>query len=910
MDRLYNCSYKVRSFFSSSFFFLFIRKRKKNTIFAFSILCVSVLIFATSAQADLPTSFKTASQSATRPATQPATQPATRPNSLPAVDPYLQIPSKDRSLSKVIEKRLSERFEDDDKEIVDILFSTDIYGRFAWPGCPREGKDKANIAHLHAAVRHFRDLRLQKGELDPIVLLGGSSLRPDIMGSFLFNDAPTLSEQFVLFLKSMRVDALALGLFDFGAHPKTFDRYIALNEKHGVSLLAGNVDCVSEHCISLKAQRLPYKIIRRGRFRIAIYSVIRNDLKKRILSQSAKRLKVSAAVSWSKSLLKKLKEEEKVDLIIALANLNLENEAPKGVLDYVRSLGDLAPDIVISDGMFQRNIKKGFIGYLRYGDSLIVGTDRFGQNLGQIELSTRSKKDKVLKIDNIRFYKTVNYIPEKRHSLAVEGFCQALSSAVNQPIGHGFFKKPADYSEFLHYVMQIMRQRTHAEIAIINESGIADTSFPMRGELSWEKVLRAIRTDSAVGFVDLTGSRLIKIFSSFSKNKTRLRLLGLKKIGKKWKVNGRSINKEHSYRVALTSFIANGGDGLIKLTTLERFRSLEISLRDLITDYFGSDGQKERDHDDDVSLEKDFPDLRKKWLLYGDLRLGFGLSSVNVNNGVDRKRYSLPLLRRDDLVALSGNLDLAFGATTRMHLFEFDLSLNYGKTWTTQTHMDEFGNYSDDTTSAESLDRISSNILYRLSALRVLYGKQWYIPEFYSELRLISEFTGSGVCDPVDCPNSGDQSYHYMELGLTTGLGWKLHPLFFIKIGAALRNELLTPNAAKPDIPATPGIYVGYLLRRIKLINEPAHPLFLESRMDFYFTDLAGELRRELTTQTKVYFSLTRRLSLTLTHQLYLYDKQCQSGDIECQARGDSLAIANDISFGLAYFMDFRRQTF
>ena len=130
-------------------------------------------------------------------------------------------------------------------------------------------------------------------------------------------------------------------------------------------------------------------------------------------------------------------------------------------------------------------------------------------------------------------------------------------------------------------------------------------------------------------------------------------------------------------------------------------------------------------------------------------------------------------------------------------------------------------------------------------------------------------------------------------------MGLAPHPLWFIKFGGVARGELLTPEAAKSDLPFRPGIYAGYVLRRIKLIEQPAYPLEIQSRLDFYLTDLSGPLRMELLVQSKLFFRITDWLTLTASHRLFLFD-----------TKERPTAVTNDFALGLNVGWDLRLQTF
>ena len=90
------------------------------------------------------------------------------------------------------------------------------------------------------------------------------------------------------------------------------------------------------------------------------------------------------------------------------------------------------------------------------------------------------------------------------------------------------FGHPVTQGDFTTYMMEIMRNRVGAEIALLNDSAVADTSFPMGGTLTREKVLRAIRTETRLGTFRMTGARLKKVLAAlFAGTAEGLILLGL-----------------------------------------------------------------------------------------------------------------------------------------------------------------------------------------------------------------------------------------------------------------------------------------------------------------------------------------------------------------------------------------------
>jgi 2',3'-cyclic-nucleotide 2'-phosphodiesterase (5'-nucleotidase family) len=731
----------------------------------------------------------------------------------------------------------------------------------------------------------------------PLVVAAGSTIRPDVLGAHLFRD-DALATAAVKLLGRGGFDAVALGLFDFGAVPRALARYMRLMRDAGMPLMAANVGCSDRRDFRCRLLAPRYRVLRRGGLRVGVLGVVRDDLIERIIERARRTLRVAPAVETARHWIRVLRQKERVDLVVALANVNSEGDSPQAVLHWVERLGRDRPEITVTNAMFTRGggavDGSDYLAEIRRGDgALIVGTDRFAQTLGEVIVSYRRDGDRVrIEQTTLRQHRAAGVRADPQLQAAGRRLLARVCRALDKPLGSGGLARPLSRREFIGYLMEIVRRRAGAEVALLNESAIADTSFPMRGVLTEEKLLRAIRTETRVGTIGLSGGQLMQLVGPHLSRPGELHALGLTRSGDQWLVNERPLVAGQIYRVATTAFVAGGGDRLVDLGA--GFDRSEKTLRQVALDFFVANGAG-RDGDPRVDPERDFPRLADRWLLTSGLRLGVNLGDVSVHNGDDGDRYSLPLLKRDHLTSLNLELRIDLGAATRDHQLQSQLELQYGRSWTRQQGLDPETGAQRETVEAESLDRLLAVLSYRLRILRNRY-KYRYLPEPFVEALLTSEFTASGSYEDA----AGErQTYHYADLAGTVGLGFELMPLLFAKVGFVKRGELFTPAEAQPDKVSTEGLYLGYNLERWALIADTEHPLQLESRLDFYFTDPGASRRSELTVQTKLLFALTRLLQLDVTHRLFVFDKA-----------SDSASLANDITVGLALLFDHRHQTF
>lgn len=852
-----------------------------------TLVCLGFLAQAGAASAEPTGGVAPTSPAAT---SQPASQPTTQPTSsaVPSTPPESQETTADPGASRRAH----------------VVFTSDLYGRFAWPGCGRRATHRAELAHLITGARTLALKSKLDGAGRPLILGGGSMLRLDVFGSYIFHEDGEPPVRLAKLIDRVGFDAASVGPHDWGARPGTLGRYAALMRLSGVRLLSGNVTCrdrVDRRCRGLGGpEGRRYLMVQRGGLRMGVLSVVRADMTSRILARSREGLVVADPVEWSRATIRRLRQQEAADFIVILANLNSEGDTPQPVLEFVRQLGSDAPDLVLANAMYESG-QDAFVQHLRRGRTLIVGTDRFGQHLGDVSIDYR-RGDRSVEIErvDVHHYPTAEFEASQADAAVLDALMQGMCRDLDRPLGNARLARPTSHDDFLQLAMQVMRQRVRAEVALLDAHSIADTSFPMSGRLTWEKVLRALRGDTTVGRVTVRGERLKALLDRYvGVDDAPLRALGVSRKGSAWSVNGRPLLAGHRYRLATTAFVASGGEQLVTLNDRETFRDSGESLRHVLGEFLEHRGRKGEDRAP-IDVDTSFVDLWDRWLLHGSVDLGLSFSNVAINNtGANGNRYSLPLLQRDPLTTLSAEFRSNAGASTRDHLLDADVHLQYGQTCT--------AGFAE---CAESNDQITGALTYAWRRLHNAWGGgRWYAPEPFVQGRVNTEFTPGGAFErcldagvDIDaCPEDRKvtETFHYMDLSGIGGLGLRLFPLLFFKVGAVLRGEILSPKERNADIPFGPGFYLGYALRRVSFFSASDHPLRLESELDFYLTDITGRRGTELNWQTKVFFELAWRLNLTASHRLYLFGTE-----------DDDLSIANDISLGISLLFDGRRQTF
>ena len=620
---------------------------------------------------------------------------------------------------------------------VHILFTSDLSGRFAWPGCNEDVTSRATIANVISAVQDRTNDIITTEGIRPVVVSAGSLIRPDLMGTASFGDA-SLAPIAADLLDAVGFHGIALGAFDLAAPGPTLRRFLALMHEKNAPLLAGNLHCHSDTDQRCSAIKRPYVILKRGTVRVGILSVLRSDILQHLPGDTSDGLLVANAVESARHHIRVLREVEKVDLVILLANVNTEADTPSPVLELSRGLDISPPDLIVTNAMFEANRENYLARVERAYGPPIVSTDRFGQTLGEaIFTFDAAASFSGPRLQAVHRHYTNTFLPDPPSEKHVRALKKTLCDRFDKAIENVKLKRPLSRSDFIAYLLSVLRVTAEAEIAVLSDTTFSSSGFPLTETLTLENTMRAIRYDAELVTASFRGSELKTHFGAYTEDTPGLRILGLERRGGDLFVNGRVLIDTHTYSVVTTRFLADGGEGLIApISEVEPLQS-GLTLRDSLL-HFLSKERPRRQPPSPISLEEDFPRLDRNWVLWGIAKAGIGVNNVTVSNGPNGDRYSLPLLKRADLTSFEANFRFDFEANAYDHAFQSQLQLQHGRTWTTPQDTDE-------TIEAETIDRILASFIYRLRAIRNAYGPdEFYWPEPFAEALVTSEFTPSG----------------------------------------------------------------------------------------------------------------------------------------------------------------------
>ncbi len=149
------------------------------------------------------------------------------------------------------------------------------------------------------------------------------------------------------------------------------------------------------------------------------------------------------------------------------------------------------------------------------------------------------------------------------------------------------------------FIASVMQQRAKADLAIMNAGGIRE-SLPA-GALTYKDVLKVQPFGNMLAYVDFSGSELMDYLNAAAKMSSGAgafaQFSGVQLViegaaVKSATIKGAAIDPAKTYRMALNSFQANGGDGYPKLSNHPGYVNTGFVDADVMREYLSRNGIK------------------------------------------------------------------------------------------------------------------------------------------------------------------------------------------------------------------------------------------------------------------------------------------------------------------------------
>jgi 2',3'-cyclic-nucleotide 2'-phosphodiesterase (5'-nucleotidase family) len=467
---------------------------------------------------------------------------------------------------------------------VTILYTNDFHSAFDpipayWlPGEPRLG----GAAQLAALINEYR-----RRERTTFLFDSGDMFTGHL--SFL-----TRGEALIEMMISMRYDAMAIGNHEFDYGSANFERQMNLAP---FPVLGANIYYKgTNHRYSR-----PYAVVERDGVRVGVIGIIGGDAIGVVPAALVTDLEFRDPLPEVAAAVKELRP--KVDLIVVLSHqgrtgpMQTDAEAHEDLQrdfdEDIKLCGDVQGIDVFVGGHAHRGIETPYV-HPKTG-TLIVQTYGYGTRLGYLKLTLKGGKvvahrGELLKVWSDRL------TPDPAVAAKLARYRRQVAPQIGEVLGVNRKRLVRDYraeSSLGSFVADAMRERAGADVAIENAGGLR-WDIPA-GEVTKGHVLDALPFVNYLWVYEMTGAQIREVLEhSLTLVHGMAQVSGLLAVydmrrpeGRRLvdlRIAGRPADDRKTYRVAITNFIAEGGD---EYYTLMNSKPLEKGplLSDVVMDY-------------------------------------------------------------------------------------------------------------------------------------------------------------------------------------------------------------------------------------------------------------------------------------------------------------------------------------
>ncbi len=696
---------------------------------------------------------------------------------------------------------------------VTIVASVGVEGDFADLTCDREPNEPAFSAVAARLASVPEALKLDAGDLF------GTSAPARIL-------LERMPEQVVSAIVSTGLRALALGREDIAAPRPAFLQFSAALRAAGVPYLLSNLVCqpgaAKTHpplCDSVLDSSDPPLILEVGDERIAVVTVLSPDA----LATAAKdRTEGITLQKPAEALAAQTKRARAAGATSVVAIYEPDrNEPLKDTLELSVALGATGPDLLLVN-----RISSALTAALPPGSrTRIVATRRNSvvrHVLGQVEPDEPPRAEP----------------PPEVTALDRQGttlLCRELSRGYPG----GKLSTPLHRDAFTSLLLDLMRTRADADVAIINRGAIGNGGlFPIRKVVTPLQLYAALPFENRLMVTRMRGPALRSWATSA--NAALFASRGLTVVDGEVKVNGRPVSDALTYEVTTTDFVAEGGHGGLG-EGLEFEQVGAQTVRELLSEFLSIERS--------VDPRKVLPDPADstRWVFRYSLDGAF--TSTNVHN--PQTRFSDPQLARVPAVTLRIDTEGRADADDPSYTFENGVRLRYA---TVSTDAPDAP-----TGFVENLDVITGRSTLTLRYLRPEKAR-WYHPLPFIETYVESE---------IDRPET--REYHHLELRPIAGARLDLADRLALYLGVGGSWEVLArrEQMVPPGAPAVPVAVAGWILRPRPIFTLADRVIEADSTLDLVYRDPFGNAGVQLRANVKFSVPIFRAVALTLGYDFF-----------------------------------------
>jgi hypothetical protein len=727
-----------------------------------------------------------------------------------------------------------------------VLFHADLDGRFAAPVCDKQRISSPTYAGLVAALADARAATVARAEPSPLVLLGGNWAGPDSFAAALREAPTTGANPLATLLKRPGYDAIALGHEELSLDPGTLDALLPALAAAGLPIVASNLTCDARRpvCAAIRHELL----IRRPEATIGILATISPSVLAGIPAGHMAGLGLTDPLAAIRAGVTRLRAQG-ARLIVVMT------DSPRGgrSLDEIdglarRLLAGDKPDLLLAAGLADEETGRALHSLRRDGAPPIVGSPTAATGFSMVRMTEGDVEVREVPASAAHIDLETN----KTLAAAAQEFCVRAARPLAPVPARGGVSR----DDFIKYVLEVMRLRAGAEIALINRELVKRAPFPIAGTFTLGDLERALPYRAVIGAGRVQGPIVDSLIAPALANQ-KLAVAGLGHGSAGLEVNGRPLDKTRAYRVVTIAFVAAGGDGIFAPRALP-FTPLPGApdLRDEVaTSLERETGAGDRDPIVDVATGFGRPAKdRPLVVLLADGELDFSATSIS-----NPASYGDAQLTRAQQTSLKGEATLVAQIRHPIHEGDGRFDAQYGWARTQPAGMPAV--------AGESVDLITAIATYTYRGLRDLRRiPRRAVPDPYARVWLESEFTQPEVT------LTQTRTYHHLQLTNTAGAQFTLTPQLKVRGGAGAQNELLAPANEGGGWHAV--LEAGATLDPIAIATWGALVVKLEGLVNYDVVDPTGIRQHQLRTTGKLSVPLVPSLFFTVGLEVFAVQRE------------------------------------
>ncbi len=492
-----------------------------------------------------------------------------------------------------------------------IFYTNDLRGGIGWQKATFMNPDfppaLGGGASAATVIKHIRQQAQSQGE--DVLLLDG--------GGFIFGPTPlgenSDGKAIIDYMNYIGYDAVVPGVTDFNLGRR---KLLALAGQAQFPFLAANVvDSASRH---VPVPFKPYTILEKNGVKIGLFGIVSKSAEQNEDPQRVRGLLFLSEVRSAAKTVEILKKQN-VDIIIALAHLGLPYDSDEGyeVLKeqelqgivketYINTM-DLAHSVPGIDMIISGQIARGYQEPWEdpVNHTICVQNYANGGNLGLITLEIDPRQKTILGYDlpskdgSLLLLSLDEFWPDKPTARLIDSLENKYEPGFDEVIGvtiQSLIRNPQGESGLSNLMCDAMLEATKADFALNNFVSMR-ADIPI-GPITPRDLSSVFPFGNEIVVIKMPGGLLYDLMEASIAGYNNGFAIGGGKInsdkhrpeGKRilsFEIQGKQLERNETYRVATSAYLAKGNYGLTKLAFLPKdvFEYTGIKVREAVEEY-------------------------------------------------------------------------------------------------------------------------------------------------------------------------------------------------------------------------------------------------------------------------------------------------------------------------------------